>query len=172
VKSLLLDSVNTSQPYINDIAALLCSDYELNGQINRAANQGAKFSLLLAMLEQNCLHRPQLEKSAAINLSSAPHSNINHYRSHPLSANEKSWQTCQYTSRLIHQGHVHSAQLWLAMHPEPLSHHNQPQEIDEEIIANCSLAAQNRYQQNSRKPIQLDEVGLYDILQQLEPVPA
>jgi hypothetical protein len=48
----LLDSVNTRESVNNAITeALLSSDYELNGTINRAASEGAKFTLMMAMLE-------------------------------------------------------------------------------------------------------------------------
>ena len=64
----MLDTVNTSQPDLNASSdALLSSDYELNGTINRAASEGAKFALILAMLEQDCIHRPHLGKSKELN---------------------------------------------------------------------------------------------------------
>jgi hypothetical protein len=59
----LLDSVNTSQSDLNaSTEALLASDYELNGTVNRAASEGAKFALMLAMLEQDCTHRRNIDK--------------------------------------------------------------------------------------------------------------
>jgi hypothetical protein len=167
----LLDPANTSHPEINVTAeALLSSDYELNGTINRAASEGAKFALILSMLEQNSLHRPHLGKSKK--LAQAPNavSDINHYRSTPLSVNDTYWQTCKHTSQLIQSGQFDSAHLWLAMHPEPLSLHNTPDIIDEEVIANCSINTQNRIQQYTEKVVRVDETGLYDILQTLEPV--
>jgi hypothetical protein len=171
VISVLLDSVNTGQPDINACTeALLSSDYELNGTINRAASEGAKFALILAMLEQDCIHRPHLENSKELNQDPELNSKLNHYRSNPLSANETYWQTCQHTSQLIYKGQLHSAQLWLAMHPEPLSHFNKPDKIDENVIANCSINTQTRMQQAKEKVLNVDETGLYDILQTLEPI--
>ncbi len=169
----MLDSANTSQPDINaSTEALLSSDYELNGTINRAASEGAKFALIMAMLEQNCIHRPHLEASKELNQTPEVESGLNRYRSNPLSANDTYWQTCQHTSQLIHDGQLHSAQLWLAMHPEPLSQHNQPDAIDEEVIANCSINTQTRMQEAKQSVVQVDETGLYDILNELEPIPA
>jgi hypothetical protein len=166
----LLDSVNTSQSDLNASSeALLSRDYELNGTINRAASEGAKFGLIMAMLEQNCIHRPHLEESNHTNQTLEVKSDLNHYRSSPLSANDTSWQTCQHTSQLFHSGQLHSAQLWLSMHPEPLSQHNKPDAIDEAVIANCSINTQTRLQQAKQSVVQVDETGLYDILQQLEP---
>ncbi|WP_339721216.1 VC2046/SO_2500 family protein [uncultured Paraglaciecola sp.] len=165
--------MNTSQSDLNTTnEALLSSDYELNGTINRASGEGAKFALLLAMLEQDCTHRPHIQKNQEINANTERKTDLNYYRSSPLSANDSYWQTCQHTSDLIHKGQIQSAHLWLAMHPEPLSQHNKADDIDAEVIANCSLAAQTRLEQTKQKALQVDETGLYDILQQLDPVSA
>ena len=77
--NLLLDSVNTSESANNAITeALLSSDYELNGTINRAASEGAKFTLMMAMLEQECIHRPRIEASKQINQGTEVNVEINH----------------------------------------------------------------------------------------------
>jgi len=169
----LLDSVNTNQPDNNAATdALLSSDYELNGTINRAAGEGAKFALILAMLEQDCTHRPKLEKQKEENRSHETENSPSYYRLNPLSADDTYWQTCQQTSQLIHGGQIQSAHLWLAMHPEPLSQHNKPDVIDEAVMANCSINTQSRLQQTKQRELKVDETGLYDILQELEPVSA
>ena len=169
----LLDSVNTSHPDPNaSTEAILLNDYELNGTINRAASEGAKFALIVAMLEQNCIHRPHLEVSKEEKNIPEAQSNLNHYRSNPLSANDTYWQTCQQTTQLIHSGQFHSAHLWLTMHPEPLSLYNKPDAINDEVIANCSLNTQTRMLKATENIVKVDETGLYDILQQLEPISA
>ena len=169
----LLDSVNKSQPELNATdEAFLSRDYELNGTINRAAGEGAKFALILAMLEQDCTHRPHLEKSEALNQNPKIDNDFNYYRSNPLSANAQYWQTCQQTSQLIHSGELHSAKLWLAMHPEPLSQYNKLDAINADVITNCSLNTQTRIRQAKEKVVNVDETGLYDILQQLQPLSA
>jgi hypothetical protein len=169
----LLDSVNTSQPDLNATnEALLSSDYELNGTINRAASEGAKFALILAMLEQDCTHRPHIEKQQELNQTPQVEKDLSYYRSSPLSVNDTYWQTCQHTSQLIHGGQIQSAHLWLAMHPEPLSQHNKPDVIDEAVIANCSINTQTRLKQAEQNELKVDETGLYDILQELESVSA
>lgn len=166
----MLDTATKTQGTPNPSAdALLVSDYELNGTINRAASEGAKFALILAMLEQDCTHRPQIDKPKETKHIHEAINDLNYYRSSPLSVNESYWQTCQQTSQLIHQGQIQSAHLWLAMHPEPLSQFNNPDEIDEEVIANCSINAQARLQQAQQKVVKVDETGLYDILQELTP---
>lgn len=166
----MLDPVHTSQPDLNATGkALLSSDYELNGTINRAASEGAKFALLLAMLEQDCTHRPYLEKSKELNENPQAAHNLNYYRSSSLSANKQYWQTCQQTSQLINSGQIHSAHLWLAMHPEPLSQYNKADTISADVIANCSLNTQTRIRQTKENLVNVDATGLYDILQQLQP---
>lgn len=169
----MLDSVNTSSPDLNATnEALLSSDYELNGTINRAAGEGAKFALILAMLEQDCTHRPHIENQKELNQPPEFAKDLSYYRSSPLSVNDAYWQTSQHTSQLIHGGQIQSAQLWLAMHPEPLSQHNKADVIDEAVIANCSSNTQTRLQQAKQRALKVDETGLYDILQQLESVSA
>ena len=169
----MLDSVNTSQSDLNaSTEALLASDYELNGTVNRAASEGAKFALMLAMLEQDCTHRPNIDKPKQGDQTSKGKIDHNYYRSSPLSVNDTYWHTCQFTSQLIHQGQLHSAKLWLAMHPEPLSQHNNPDTLDEAVVANCGVNVQNRLEQAELVSLKVDETGLYDILQQLEPVVA
>jgi hypothetical protein len=171
----LLEPVTTDQSDINtqlNTEVLLTSDCELNGSINRASGQGAKFTLMLAMLDQNPIHRPQLEKPRDLNQTPKVETEQSYYRNCPLSAKESYWQTSQHTNQLIHSGQLDSAHLWLAMHPEPLSQHNRRLEIDEEVIANCSLNTQNRMQQGKNNTMEVDETGLYDILQGLAPVSA
>ena len=167
----MLDTVNTSQSDLNASSeALLSRDYELNGTINRAASEGAKFALILAMLEQDCTHRPHLEKTKETNQIPEVETGLNYYRSSPLSATDTYWKTCQQTSQLIHNGQLQSAQLWLDMHPEPLSQYNKADGIDAEVMANCSINTQTRLKQAEQNELKIDETGLYDILQKLEPV--
>jgi hypothetical protein len=169
----LLDSVNTSQSDHNAITqALISSDNELNGTINRAASEGAKFTLMMAMLEQDCTHRPHIEKQQELNQPPEVENDLSYYRTSPLSANDSSWQTCQQTSQLIHSGQLLSAQLWLALHPAPLSQYNQSDRVDADVIANCSINTQSRMQQAQEKEVTVDETGLYDILQDLAPISA
>ena len=148
-------------------SSLLAADYELHGSVNRATRQGAKFSLIMAMLEQDCLHRPYVEKNIELDKTAKDDKHFSHYRSNPLSANDDYWSASQHTSQLIQSGHVHSAHLWLAMHPEPLSQHNNPDVIDEDVIANCNINTQNRLQQAKETKLKVDETGLYEILQEL-----
>ncbi len=165
-----MTAANFSSPETLHISphALLTDDFEFNGQVNRATHQGAKFALLMAMLEQDCLQRPQLETSEQNTQAKSAELEVNYYRPYPLSANDTYWHTCQHTSQLIHAGKLESAHLWLAMFPEPLSLKNQADDIDDEVIANCSINTQSRMQQAKQTKVKVDETGLYDILQGLQ----
>ena len=149
--------------------ALLNFDFELNGTVNRAALEGQKFALIMAMLEQDYSHRPYLEKSIEPAKSKEQAQNSHYYPSQPLSANDSYWQLSEYTQNYFHSGHIQTAQLWLAMHPEPLSQHNDANILNAEVVANCGLNTQTRLQQTPENRLKTDETQLYDILQTLEP---
>ncbi|MGS2719636.1 VC2046/SO_2500 family protein [Paraglaciecola aestuariivivens] len=161
------DSVLTQSKDIFNHQALVANDYELNGQINQAAGQGAKFALLMAMLEQDSLHRPQFDKDQPES-SKQTESIPNYYRNPQLSADASYWQSCESTRQFVHQAQMQSAKLWLAMHPEPLALNDKVDTIDPEVIANCSLATQRRMHQAANPTIKIDETKLYDILHELE----
>ena len=45
------------------------ADFEYSGSLNKATAQGAKFALLMAMLEADCLQRPYIEPNKIIGKS-------------------------------------------------------------------------------------------------------
>jgi hypothetical protein len=55
------------------------------------------------------------------------------------------------------------------MHPEPLSLCNKIDTIDANVISNCSHNTQTRIRQTAEKVVNVDETGLYDLLQKLQP---
>jgi hypothetical protein len=142
-------------------------DHELNGDINRASAQGANFALLLAMLEPDLLQRPHLAKDSKPDTPpSSPPTTV--YPAYPLKAGADDWCTVTHTSSLIQSGHLQSANLWLTMHPEPLSQYNDPKLLYGEVMANCSLPTQTRIRGPLSSTLGQDETGLYDILQSLD----
>ncbi len=153
----------------HDHKSALNTDRELNGEVNRAANQGAKFSLLMAMLEPNHLYRPKIENPEHLQPDNHAQLPSHHYRSCPLGMNQQGWAKLDQTSRLIGMGLTQSAQLWLAMHPEPLSQFNDNSQLPVEVKVNCSFQAQSRLHNNMDNEIQTDETALFDILQSIEP---
>ena len=56
------------------------------------------------------------------------------------------------------------------MHPEPLSLYNKTNTINADVISNCSHNTQTRIRQAVEKVVNVDETGLYDILQKLQPI--
>lgn len=166
---LLLEPTHKIDPINSDgLDPVIANDRELNGEINRASTQGAKFVLLLAMLEENNLHRPVLHDSPSVELDKSESSSLHYYRSPPLLAESDNWQTLQQTSILVNSGHIQTAHLWLAMHPEPLSQYNNALHLDEDVLANCSLPTQTRLQQDKANNLNVDETVLFDILQEME----
>ena len=142
-------------------------DRELDGELNRASAQGAKFNLLLAMLEQDYLHRPKLleSDSAHDDAYSTSAASICHYPVTPLKAESEHWTQANYASNVINKESITSAHLWLVMHPQPLSLYNNAYIIEENVLANCDIHTQQRHQSNRDNNLQVDETGLYDILQ-------
>ena len=145
------------------------ADREFDGEINRASAQGAKFSLLLAMLEQDYLHRPKLLASETREETQGEIlSELSHYPSTPLKADSQHWAQANSPGKHIAQDSITSAHLWLVMHPQPLSLYNDVKRIDDDVIANCDIHTQQRQQALKNTDIAVDETSLYDILQGME----
>lgn len=143
------------------------NDRELNGEINKSTTQGAKFALLMAMLEQNHLHRPSFETTKEPENPTLEKLPLHYYRASALSATEQTWLTLNQTSQLVSSGYKQSALLWLAMHPEPLSQFDNNTQLPVEVSVNCSLPTQERIKSAQDKCVAVDETGLYDILKNL-----
>lgn len=145
-------------------------DIEYNGGLNHATGQGAKFALLLAMLEQNPMLRPTIAKDdeEVQDKYQKDIAGLSFYRSAALAADEQYWDKVKFTEGYIQRGELHNAKLWLAMHPEPLSLFNDAKHISDDIIENCALPVRERLKQ-SQKQFTQDVTGLYDILQNIKP---
>ncbi|MCV2885255.1 VC2046/SO_2500 family protein [Aestuariibacter sp. AA17] len=158
------DSPITSHlPIINDV--------EYTGSLNRASTQGASFGLLLAMLQQNILERPHIEKAVqSANQNEGQFEHLKVYPTPALKADEKHFSDLHITSKLIHQN-IQDAMLFQTMRPHPLSQYDDASHINDEIIANCDMYTQRRlrnapdHQVDSE--IQVDETKLYDVLESL-----
>lgn len=142
-------------------------DIEYNGELNRATHQGAKFALLLSMLEQNALFRPHIAPDPKVELASDIQ-NLSHYRSAPMAPTSAYWHEVVQTEHFIQAGELDNAKLWLAMHPEPLSLLNDAKHIPEEVLDNCSLVVRQRLEKVKISELPQDPTGLYDILQDIE----
>ena len=162
-------SESVKQPFQSTDTHSRVADREFNGELNRASAQGAKFALLLAMLEQDYLHRPKLLASETAEDTQADTlTNLSYYPSTPLKADCQHWTQANFASENIVQETIKSAQLWLVMHPQPLSLYNDPKRLDDEVVANCDIHTQQRLKDTTNKDLQVDETELYDILQGME----
>ena len=147
-------------------------DLEYNGELNQATAHGAKFALLLAMLEQNSLLRPTIAKDEdrAEDKYQNDIAALSFYRSAPLAADQQYWSKVTLTENFIQSGELENAKLWLTMHPEPLSLYNDALHIPEAILENCALHVRERLKQAQQKQFEQDATGLYDILQDVAPL--
>ncbi len=144
-------------------------DIEFSGLLNRASNQGAKFSLLLAMLQQDVLARPHIGQASEPELQALTDVQ-SYYPEKHLQAHEQDWPLADTATDILHSDGIRSAQLWLAMHPQPLSLHNDPFHIDDDIYANCDTYTQARYSKTKLQEdseITVDETGIFDLLEEI-----
>lgn len=144
--------------------AIVQSDLEWSGSINRSTAQGEKFALLIAMLSDNVLLRPAIEKTEpdeSYNLDVQ-----NHYRRNPLSAEQVDWEKMNHANFAFHNN-VSDGRLWCVLNPQPLAMFDDDKRLDAEIIANCSHVTQQRYKAASDNTIEVDETILYDVLESI-----
>jgi hypothetical protein len=163
----LLDGQNTSHS-TQASAKPAEYDVEFSGRLNRASSQGANFALLLSMLQQNYLERPAValdrQKSMADDMAG-----LSHYPKTPLSAQSRDWHQGDIAASILHNDSIKSAHLWLTMHPQPLSLHNDVFHIDKDILVNCDIYTQQRHSNDSERgqEIEVDVIGIYDLLQHI-----
>lgn len=142
-------------------------DLEVSGSVNRAAGQGAKFALLLSMLEQDVLGRPRIQ----VEEDTPPATQLEGlscYREPPLKAEPADIDNIVVTSKLLRSSGK-DALLWQCMHPHPLSQHNDAKRLADEVIVNCDYYTQRRLapQPAPDKEVDVDETLLYDVLENL-----
>ncbi|MCC2615451.1 hypothetical protein LJ739_04260 [Aestuariibacter halophilus] len=141
-------------------------DLEWSCTLNRSVGDGARFSLLLSMLQQNVMERPALTPQTPETLSLPLPENP--YRRAPLSASEDTAIHLSNAAQLAQQSAA-DARLYLSMHPEPLSLYNDAKRISDEVRVNCDWYTQQRLAGEApAHTIEEDATQLHDILQQLE----
>jgi hypothetical protein len=152
-----------------DIVTERIGNLEFSGELAKAAGQGAKFALVLAMLEQNALSSAFFEpQHASVNPYASAAQPVSDYPVVALSALDSHWSFAAVTGELIGNAYLASARLWQSMHPSPLSLLNDANKIDDEVINNCDLPTQRRFRSETAKPLVVDETKLYDILNELQ----
>lgn len=163
----MLDGQNTSHS-TQASAKPAQHDLEFSGSLNRASSQGANFALLLSMLQQNYLERPAVALEEQQNTADDI-AGLSHYPKVPLSAQSRDWYQADIAATILHSDGSKGAHLWLAMHPQPLSLHNDATLIDEDVLANCDIYTQQRHNSEIEveQEIEVDETGIYDLLQHI-----
>lgn len=143
------------------------SDVELTGEINRSIGDGAKFALLLAMLDHNYVKRPHLEKAGSdFEVVEDAISSLSQYRNSPLHTSVQDIQNLVTTNQLFKSQPL-DAQLWQTMHPEPLSLFNDAKRLADDVVYNCPYHCQLSLKSQSDPVIEEDPTALYDILENL-----
>ena len=141
--------------------------WERSGVLARSSSQGALFSLYLAMHQHSVAEPFEIEvaTSAYDNTQSieAKLASLNHYRRPSLSANEKAWENMHVCSSLVSKD-FESARLFLHMKPLPLAQTDNAKRLPDDVVENCSLAAQKRLKKQYANTLKEDNTILYDIL--------
>lgn len=154
-------------------------DLEFDSNLNRAlSSQGnAKFALLLSMLEQDYLQRLSLVEEKAqepVDSRQLLLDSLDPRPTPPLKTESVHWQREHRAAEYIAQGDLANSKLWLCAFPSPLSLHNDNMRLSDEVVTNCSITTQKRLMADNpsetEKQLKVDETGLYDVLQQLNPI--
>ena len=161
-----------SQNPLHHLPAVLAQDIEFTGKLNQSAGQGAKFSLLLAMLAKDILSRPKFTEDDTSNQTKYDENLTSSYPKAPLNADSTCWLKVNKNTELFNQN-LHDAHLWRTMHPEPLSLFNDAKRLDDEVVANCNFQTQLKLSEtpDTSTEVEVDETGLYDVLQSLDASP-
>ncbi|HBL22116.1 MAG TPA: hypothetical protein DDZ29_14920 [Alteromonas mediterranea] len=141
--------------------------WERSGVLARASTQGALFSLYLAM-QQHSTAAPfeieaadsELSQKAGIDTELT---SLSHYRRSSLAANESEWKNMDVMSALVAED-FSTARLYLNMNPAPLAQTDDAKRLPDDVIDNCSLAAQKRIKKQYNNTMKEDNTLLYDML--------
>ena len=161
------------QSQSHQVQLALKQDLELSGGLNRSAGQGAKFSLLMSMLAENILARPKIVgDDPSPSDTAALKSESSLYPQPPLKADDRSWSQMAMNTQLL-QKNLKDAQLWLTMHPEPLSLYDDKLRLADEVVENCDYHTQLKLNASPQTTadIEVDETKLYDVLEGLASTP-
>lgn len=154
--------LTTSHP----LADVTLPDREWTGELARAAGRGALFSLYLSIHCQPGAEQLKLiEAEENTPLADDGLFSLNHYRRPALKAASGDYTNAKITSTMAQSGISAAFSLWQSMHPEPLSISDNAKSIPAEIKANCSLATQLRLSAPKPHQRQVDETGLFDIIE-------
>lgn len=137
--------------------------WEVNGVLAKASNQGALFSLYLAM-QQHALAEPiRIESEALENTDKTQLTALNHYRRPALNASQEDWHNMDVLARLIAVD-VPSARLFQSLNPGPLAQIDDKSRLSDDIVNNCSLGTRKRIKRAYSSDVKEDNTLLYDVI--------
>ena len=154
-------------------SGVIVNEWQLGDSLGQAVAHGDKseFAILLAMLSQDIRDSAQFAypETPEPELKPLP---FKGFAADKLAAEPQDFDIEAQRSALFQQGGVAAVKLSLAMFPYPLAENNDPTAIPDEVKDNLSLHTQARLKQTKlSKEVELNEAGLYDILQQIHAEP-
>lgn len=150
------------------------SDIEFRSDLSKALTKpggNGEFGLLLAMLHQDYLQRTRVatgNERDVLGYYESMLNSIDFYPKTPLATEEQHWRQQQAITAAVHQLDLSNARLLHCMHPGPLSVFNDVTKVSEEVLANCDLHAQQRYRESVDREIEVDETGLYEVIEETQ----
>ncbi|WP_100657405.1 VC2046/SO_2500 family protein [Alteromonas flava] len=149
------------------LESIVQRDPEYTGQVSRALHSGHDFGFYLAQLNTQITERlriqsDSLDESAHTNADKPPH----YYRHSALQAKDEDFQAVAQSAQLLQRQNRADLLLWMCLHPDPLSLHNDSKRIDPEVIANCELHAQRRQQEKLENKLMQFAPNLAEIIPQ------
>lgn len=140
------------------------------------------FALLLSMLVQDVTQQLQFSEQPEEGIKgNIPIEQFNYYPEIPLSTETKHYAQQQAFADAVHREDIKTASLLGCMFPSPLSLHNDPKRVDDNVMANCDIYTQSRMQvakageagdTAKNEDIEVDPTLLYDTIAAAQDVQA
>ena len=149
---------------------------KLNMSIASTSSDGALFRLYLAMANQDTSQSLKIKEASQESFLSEP---ISFYRQANLRQSASDFVIQNEYSKSTQNRDFCNLRLLACIHPQPLSAHDDPMHIDEEVIENSALWARQRLialnQTNNEQIADVDEIEeaptmLCDILESLDQI--
>lgn len=139
--------------------------WESSGTLAKAAHQGAIFSLYLAMHATSVVEPIRVKNVAQTSVDSTERllASLNHYRRSSVEARDADWKAMKTLGSLMSID-LDNALLFQAMYPQPLAQTNDPMRLNDDIVNNCSLAAQKRLNNEYQSTLAEDNTLMYDVV--------
>jgi len=139
--------------------------WESSGTLAKAVHQGAIFSLYLAMHDTSVVEPIRVKNATQTSVDSTERllASLNHYRRSSVEAKDADWNAMKTLGSLM-ASDLDNALLFQAMYPQPLAQTNDPMRLNDDIVNNCSLAAQKRLSNQYQSTLEEDNTLMYDVV--------